>query len=38
MSAKTIERGEYHFGIFCTDKTGNETSVFIDIIIEGDHE
>lgn len=32
-----IEHGDYHFGIYCTDAAGNESSVFIDIEIEGDH-
>ncbi|PKP11005.1 MAG: hypothetical protein CVU09_04285 [Bacteroidetes bacterium HGW-Bacteroidetes-4] len=26
--------GEYHMGIFCTDISGNENHVFIDIILE----
>ena len=26
--------GEYHMGVFCTDISGNESHVFIDIILE----
>ncbi|MGE4290265.1 MAG: DUF4625 domain-containing protein [Salinivirgaceae bacterium] len=26
--------GEYHMGVFCTDMSGNENHVFIDIILE----
>ena len=29
-----IKHGTYHFGVYCTDATGNERSVFIDIEIE----
>ncbi|WP_423127892.1 DUF4625 domain-containing protein [Gaoshiqia sp. Z1-71] len=29
-----VAHGAYHFGIYCTDAAGNESHVFIDIIIE----
>lgn len=32
------EHGEYHLGVYCIDAAGNETSVFIPIEIEGDHD
>lgn len=26
--------GEYHFGVYCTDVSGNESHVYIDVVIE----
>lgn len=31
-----ITEGEYHFGVYCTDLSGNESQEFVDIIIEHD--
>ncbi|MCK9207313.1 MAG: DUF4625 domain-containing protein [Salinivirgaceae bacterium] len=28
-----VLRGEYHFGVYCTDVAGNESHVYIDVIL-----
>ncbi len=36
-----VAHGKYHFGIFCTDKAGNESHIFIDVVLaegDGDHD
>jgi len=33
----SIKHGEYHFGIFVIDASGNEAQAFLDFVIEGHH-
>lgn len=33
IDGKKLKEGHYHFGVFCTDKAGNETKLWSEIVI-----
>lgn len=37
INGEPIKEGHYHLGVFCTDKAGNQSQVFTEIVI-GEHD
>lgn len=36
INGEPIKEGHYHLGVFCTDKAGNQSQVFVEIVIGED--
>ncbi len=36
INGEPIKEGHYHLGVFCTDRAGNQSQVFVEIVI-GEH-
>lgn len=37
INGEPIKEGHYHLGVFCTDKAGNQSQVFIEIVVGEDN-